>query len=213
MDKTTERIKADAEAATNNSEIELKATHMEYAPMIMRLFGYKEGYIAGATAENDRAQKLVDALEKLNAAIDKTWNECNTKSIPDRHKKEIASAQALSYSILQQWKEGKKEPNPVANVEGQKNEFVEILDNALDAGRDVLSELRKQNEAKEDALEKLKESIDYYRGIIVGLGDSETDDFNRSVYYQHSGDLYTAIKIIEKYGKYFNGLFKQQKEK
>lgn len=53
MDKITqERIKADAEAATNDHAVTLKAKGMEYAPMIMRLFGHKEGYIAGATAEN-----------------------------------------------------------------------------------------------------------------------------------------------------------------
>lgn len=64
MDKTTEeRIKADAEAATNDHAKTLRANNMEYAAMIMRLFGYKEGYIEGATAENERAQKMADALE------------------------------------------------------------------------------------------------------------------------------------------------------
>lgn len=72
----------------------------------------------------------------------------------------------------------------------------------------VQSEASPAAAREEDAVEKLKSSLDYYRGMIAGLGDSETDDFNRSVYFQHSGDLYTAIKIIEKYEKYFDDLAK-----
>lgn len=66
MDKTTqERIKADAGAATDNEAIKLRTKDMEYAAMIMRLFGYKEGFIVGATAENNRAQPAIDTLEQI----------------------------------------------------------------------------------------------------------------------------------------------------
>lgn len=58
MDKTTqERIKADAEAyATGIGDF-------------YRKMGALFGYIAGATAENERAQVLVDAMEKAIATL------------------------------------------------------------------------------------------------------------------------------------------------
>lgn len=82
-----ERIKADAEVATNDHAVTLRAKEMEYAAMIMRLFGYKEGYIAGATAEHDRAQVLVDALSDIASG----------KVLP----------QFIASMALEQWKSGK----------------------------------------------------------------------------------------------------------
>lgn len=85
-----EQIKADAEAATDNAAVELRATNMEYAPMVMRLFGYKEGYIAGATAESALTQRMADALEfvKANGLCSETTDMIN--------------------NALQQWKDGKE---------------------------------------------------------------------------------------------------------
>jgi hypothetical protein len=62
-----ERIKADARAATDK-RYPGDAVNFEYIE-------YKEGYIAGATTEHDRAQVLVDALEFVKhcpATWDKT---------------------------------------------------------------------------------------------------------------------------------------------
>lgn len=47
-----------------------------------------------------RCEKMDTALLKLNAEIDKTWNECNTKSIPDKYKKSISEAQAICGAAL-----------------------------------------------------------------------------------------------------------------
>jgi hypothetical protein len=64
-----------------------------------------KAYQAGATEWAGKANDLVDATEMLNAAIDKTWNECNTKAIPDKYKKEIAAAQAQFGNALAKYKE------------------------------------------------------------------------------------------------------------
>lgn len=85
-----ERIKADAEVATNNSADTLRDNGMEYSPMIMRLFGYKEGYIAGATAEHDRLNTIVDALKQFVS-----YHE--TGLLPDRFTYE------KGMQALQQW--------------------------------------------------------------------------------------------------------------
>ena len=73
--ETIETIKTEAEAATNNAAIELRAKDMEYAPMIMRLFGYKEGYIAGATEWAGKAQEermwYLKRIQSLKDTLDK----------------------------------------------------------------------------------------------------------------------------------------------
>ena len=64
-----ERIKADAERFTKDE-------------------GYQKVYIAGATAENDRAQVLVDALELIEA------------------NSEIPGIKSFATRALEQWKSG-----------------------------------------------------------------------------------------------------------
>lgn len=64
-----------------------------------------KGYQVGATEWAGNCKELMDALVKLNTAIDKTWNECNTQSIPDKYKKEISAAQAQCDTALAKYKE------------------------------------------------------------------------------------------------------------
>ena len=132
--KPQERIKADAEAATNDHAVVLREKDMEYAPMIMRLFGYKEGYIAGATAEHDRAQgklkeaqdaarmfcnkhnetatQLAELVDKVQVLVDaleeiiKMSNAGKTLSHIDSH------VAAKARKTLEQWKSGKEVERP-----------------------------------------------------------------------------------------------------
>lgn len=118
-----ERIKADAEAATNDHAVTLRAKEMEYAAMIMRLFGYKEGYIAGATAEHEHNKSERLQLEAQNAnveillsqkkditararvlvdALDQFISYHETGLLPARHIYEKAVA------AREQWKSGKE---------------------------------------------------------------------------------------------------------
>lgn len=79
MDKTQERIKADAEA---------------YVQRTRGQQGRVETYIAGATAENSRAKVLVDALEE----IIKMSNAGKTLSHIDSH------VAAKARKAIEQWK-------------------------------------------------------------------------------------------------------------
>lgn len=82
MDKTTERIKADAEAY---AEKENSAYVNDY-----------NGYIAGATAENKRAQPAIDTLEQIaNSPV-----PANVREMAEW----IATARMLAISALEQWK-------------------------------------------------------------------------------------------------------------
>lgn len=103
MDKTTDRIKADAIYATDfisndegHSRVYLK--------------GYKEGYIAGATAENNRFQPVIDALAQFIARHDGGL-------LPDR----------LTYEkgvkALEEWKGTGKEAEKCQCVQSNWNAF------------------------------------------------------------------------------------------
>lgn len=101
-----ERIKVDAETATENQASIHSSQNMEYAPMIMRLFGYKEGYIAGATAENSGAQVLADALRVIS--------ELDTPISLDEYKTAFEYiTKSIAATALQQWKEGKEVENGI----------------------------------------------------------------------------------------------------
>lgn len=111
-DKLPEEIREKINTASQ--EYESATQHEGLGPAIFKAgVDYALEY-AKVMADNDlqaQAQAMADALEELNKAIDKTWNECNTKSIPDKYKKEISAAQALSCNVLQQFKDGKEVGN------------------------------------------------------------------------------------------------------
>lgn len=60
-----ERINADAKSLADNLKVNCTGD-------VIYKVGYEEGYIVGATAENSRAQGLVDALEwiQMHAPIE-----------------------------------------------------------------------------------------------------------------------------------------------
>lgn len=86
--KDQERIKAEA-AATKQQKA--KFSHEEY-----ELEGHEEGYIAGATAENAKAQVLVDAIEAFIL-----WQGSTLENWP---------VMKQAHEALQQWK-GKEVEN------------------------------------------------------------------------------------------------------
>lgn len=64
-----ERLKKDAEAATDKEEVRLKALNQEYGRMVSQLHGHEAGYIAGATAEAEwkvKYDELAVENERLN---------------------------------------------------------------------------------------------------------------------------------------------------
>lgn len=63
--ETEERIRADAAKYTNRQDQSLRGRSTDYGRRISKLDGIEGGYIAGATAENKRAQILVDVLEDI----------------------------------------------------------------------------------------------------------------------------------------------------
>lgn len=72
---TPQRIKEEAEKATEKLDEQLRPNSTNYARRIDTLQGYEAGYIAGATAENEKAKGLVDALEYIThcpGMVDKT---------------------------------------------------------------------------------------------------------------------------------------------
>jgi chromosome segregation ATPase len=71
-------------------------------------------------ALKEHCDKMEAALIKLNMEIDKTWNECNTKSIPDKYKKAINSAQAMCNEAL---KEGE------SKLTQQRADFIREVNN------------------------------------------------------------------------------------
>lgn len=76
MDKSTERIKADAQRYTKDE-------------------GYQKAYIAGATAENNRAQPAIDTLEQIaNSPV-----PANVREMAEW----IATARMLAISAIEQW--------------------------------------------------------------------------------------------------------------
>lgn len=83
------------------------AEALQYAKLIPDCMPHI-AYRRGATEWAGKCKELADALVILNAAIDKTWNECNTQSIPDKYKKEIAAAQAQCGAELAKYKEVEK---------------------------------------------------------------------------------------------------------
>lgn len=92
---TVERIKADAEAATDKEEVRPKALNQEYGRMVSQLNGHEIGYIAGATALAENIQPIIDALDQFIS-----FHE--TGLLPARHVYEKAIA------ARKQWKEGKE---------------------------------------------------------------------------------------------------------
>lgn len=124
MDKTTERIKADAEA------------YVTGIGDVNRKYAAKHGYIAGATAENNRAQgelkeaqdaarmfcnkhnetatqlsALVDRAQVLVEALNEFISYHESGLLPARHVYEKAVA------ALEQWKGTGKEVKPVKEIE------------------------------------------------------------------------------------------------
>lgn len=83
-----DRIKADAEA---------------YAGQFKHGFDYrKPAYIDGATAEAERAQVLVDALEEIT-----TWKQENRSAACI-----LTHIKNFAYEKLKQWNEGKEVTDP-----------------------------------------------------------------------------------------------------
>lgn len=78
----TDRIKQEAEADFKNAKVEWSETYA---------LGRHDGYIAGATAEHDRAKVLVDALEAI-AGI----------SMPVPNKSDMIE---IAKKALEQWEE------------------------------------------------------------------------------------------------------------
>lgn len=89
--KTQERIKADAEGYANG------------IGDVYRKYAARYGYIAGATAENDRAQVLVDALEAIDHELEHRQGGTFIGMSP-RQQQIIYN---LAYNALEQWKSGK----------------------------------------------------------------------------------------------------------
>lgn len=91
-----ERIKADAEIYTKDE-------------------GYQKVYIAGATAERERAQVLVDALEAVKR-LKELW--LYTGKVSPEHEGEAQALSAMALQIetaLQQWK-GENPWQPIATA-------------------------------------------------------------------------------------------------
>lgn len=94
MKQTQERIKADAEkqfpCTIKNSPLHVKAVEHQ-----------RIGYIAGATAENERAQVLVDALE----IVLRSWDEAKLNAVRRDKKVYVDPADiAIAKERLLQWK-------------------------------------------------------------------------------------------------------------
>jgi hypothetical protein len=71
-----DRIKKEAQTATDVEEKRLKDNnHPDYGRMVSQLHGYHFGYIAGATAEHDRAN------EELKRANDAAIMFCNRYNV------------------------------------------------------------------------------------------------------------------------------------
>lgn len=67
--KDKERIKVDAEAATNEVNEKLRETSTNFDRRTTYIDGYHTGYIAGATAVHERAQVLADALKLIKRSL------------------------------------------------------------------------------------------------------------------------------------------------
>lgn len=99
MDKTTERIKADAEAYANDRFGEYAGNINDFEYPAWK--DCADIYIAGATAENNRAQPTIDTLEQI-ANSPMPANEREMASW-------IETARTLAVSALEQWKGTEKE--------------------------------------------------------------------------------------------------------
>lgn len=113
--ETEERIKADAEAHAKIVEERLKGRNVEYGRMVSQVHGYTSGYIAGATAEHDKAQVLVDALEAAYR-LKNLW--LYTGDVAPEHEGEAQALSEMASQIetaIEQWKG--KEVEPVKEIE------------------------------------------------------------------------------------------------
>lgn len=123
-----ERIKADAEAATNKEADRLRETTQAYDRMISQLHGYDTGYIAGATAEAIRTADEIDKalhaernkMQLKFSEADKQWADL-LKQREDRAQVLVDALEWIQMhapiepivddvisNALQQWKEGKE---------------------------------------------------------------------------------------------------------
>lgn len=104
--ETQERIKADAKSERIKWDGKIKEGVTEESRHHF-LEGIHDGYIAGATAVAERAQKLVEALEEIAAS------NCDYESTPiagKLHKPDCRACKAKE--VLQQWKAGKGKDEP-----------------------------------------------------------------------------------------------------
>lgn len=97
--ETIERIKADAAKATNEQDERLRGQSKDYGRRISFLDGYEDGYIAGATAEAAKTERLIEIMQEVIRISDRKHDAW------DRAKE-----------FIQQWKEGKEVvTNPCPN--------------------------------------------------------------------------------------------------
>lgn len=150
MDKTQqERIKADAEAAKDKEAVRLRTYDMEYCRMVSRLYGYGEGYIAGATAENCRAminntnpELPVEVVQSLNALVKR---RSLSQDYADGYKEGYIAA-VTSYATKLLTAEEKIKVLEYDNTR---------LKGEVEGYREAVEELKKENKQLKEALQGL----------------------------------------------------------
>lgn len=94
---TLDRIKADAEReiGEQNNVLALNETYME---------GFEEGYITGATAENEQAQKLADVMEATIGILSAFIQPAYFNKLISTEQQILINTRREIENVLEEWK-------------------------------------------------------------------------------------------------------------